>query len=192
MKTHLLPAIKITLITMVLFGVVYPLFINGIAVIIAPNNGKGEEVMANGRVVGFELIGQKFDDDRYFNDRPSAVDYNAASTGGSNKGPTNPEYLETVAARIDTFLIHNPTVSRKDIPVDLVTASGGGLDPHISPQAALIQVDRISKIRHIDKEQVRRLVSEHIESPILGMGTSRVHVLRLNIALDQLQSKKVK
>ncbi|MEJ1240993.1 K(+)-transporting ATPase subunit C [Chryseolinea sp. T2] len=190
MKTHLLPAIKITLITMVLFGVVYPFVINGIAIVVAPNGGNGEEVIVDGRVVGFELIGQKFDQDRYFNGRPSAVDYNAASTGGSNKGPSNPEYLETVKARIDTFLLHNPTTAKREIPVDLVTASGGGLDPHISPQAALIQVERIAKVRHMDKDLVSKLVAEHIEQPILGLGTARVHVLRLNIALDQLQSSK--
>lgn len=188
MKTYLIPAIKITLITVILFGLIYPLFINGIARVIAPNSGKGEEVVVNDRVMGFELIGQKFDDERYFNGRPSAVDYNAASTGGSNKGPANPEYFETIKARIDTLLLHNPTVVRKNIPVELVTASGGGLDPHISPQAALIQVDRISKIRNLDRDELSKLVTGHIEAPTLGMGTSRVHVLRLNIALDQLQS----
>ena len=183
MKKHWIISIKITLITIVLFGVVYPLLITGIAKIVAPNSGKGEEILANGKVVGFELIGQKFDDDRYFNSRS----YNAASTGGSNKGPTNPDYLSLVQARIDTFLVHNPGVKKEDIPIDLVTASGGGLDPHISPAAALIQVDRISRVRNIDRDKLMALVSEHTEAPIFGLGTSRVHVLRLNIDLDKLK-----
>ncbi|MEO5979320.1 MAG: K(+)-transporting ATPase subunit C [Chryseolinea sp.] len=187
MKNHLIIGLKITLITIMLFGVLYPLVITGIAKVIAPNGGKGQEVILNGKLVGFELIGQKFDDDKYFNGRPSAVDYNATGTGGSNKGPSNPEYLSQVKARIDSFLVHNPSVSKAQIPVDLVTASGGGLDPHISPASAKVQVDRISMIRKLDKEKVKSLVQEHIERPTLGIGTSRVNVLRLNIALDALK-----
>jgi K+-transporting ATPase ATPase C chain len=163
------------------------MLITGIAKIVGPNGGRGEEIVVNGKVVGFELIGQKFDDDQYFNSRPSAVDYNAAATGGSNKGPTNPDYLAQVQARIDTFLVHNPGVKKEDIPVDLVTASGGGLDPHISPAAALVQVDRIARVRNIDREKLMALVNEHSEAPIFGLGTSRVHVLRLNIDLDKLK-----
>jgi K+-transporting ATPase ATPase C chain len=187
MKNYWIAGLKIAFITMILFGVIYPLLITGIAKVIAPNAGRGEEIIVNGKVVGFELIGQKFDDDKYFNGRPSAVDYNPAATGGSNKGPTNPDYLAQVQARIDTFLVHNPDVKKEQIPVDLVTASGGGLDPHISPSAALVQVDRIARIRNIDKERITVLVNDHIEKPMFGMGTSRVHVLRLNIALDELK-----
>jgi K+-transporting ATPase ATPase C chain len=187
MKNHWITSLKITFFTIILFGVLYPLLITAIARIVAPNGGRGEEIAVDGKVVGFELIGQKFDVDRYFNTRPSAVDYNAASTGGSNKGPTNPDYLAQVQARIDTFLVHNPGVKKEDIPVDLVTASGGGLDPHISPAAALIQVDRIARARSIDREKVMALVNEHIETPYFGLGTSRVHVLRLNVAIDNLK-----
>lgn len=187
MKNYLIIGLKLTFVTLILFGVLYPLLITGIAKLIAPNGGGGEEIVINGKTVGFELIGQKFDDDKYFNSRPSAVDYNAASTGGSNKGPTNPDYLAQVQARIDTFLVHNPGVIKEQIPVDLVTASGGGLDPHISPASALIQIDRIASVRNISREKVVALVNDHIESPLLGMGTSRVHVLRLNIALDDLK-----
>ena len=192
MKTHFVIGLKITIITLVLFGILYPLFITGIARVVAPNGGRGERIEVDGKIVGFELIGQKFDEDRYFNGRPSSVDYNAAATGGSNKGPTNPDYLATVKARIDTFLIHNPTLKKSDIPVDLVTASGGGLDPHISPNAAMIQIERISKVRNINKEVLSKLVTEHIEKPILGLGTFRVHVLRLNVALDQLNPTRKK
>jgi potassium-transporting ATPase KdpC subunit len=190
MKTQLIIAIKLTFVTTILFGVLYPLLITGIAKVLAPNEGRGEQITVNGKAVGFELIGQKFDDNRYFSSRPSAIDYNAASTGGSNKGPTNPAYLALVQARIDTFLVHNPGVKKEQIPVDLVTASGGGLDPHISPAAAKIQIARIANVRHIGQTKLNSLVDEHIEKPTFGLGTERVHVLRLNIALDQLDSKK--
>lgn len=186
MKTHLVIALKLTLVTILLFGAGYPLLITLIGKL-ATGSGKGEQITVNGTVKGFELIGQKFDTDKYFNSRPSAVDYNAASTGGSNKGPTNPDYLTVVQARIDTFLVHNPTIRKDDIPADLLTASGGGLDPHISPKAAYVQVNRISKVRNIKPEKIKALVDQYVEQPTLGMGTSRVHVLRLNIALDQLK-----
>lgn len=177
-----------TLVTLIIFGVAYPLLITGIAKVVAPEGGTGETIKVNGKVVGFELIGQKFDDDRYFNSRPSAVDYNAAATGGLNKGPTNPDYLAQVQARIDTFLIHNPTIEKEAIPVDLLTASGGGLDPHISPAAAKVQIERIARVRKISVKKLTALVEQHTESPLLGVfGTSRVHVLRLNIALDELK-----
>jgi len=187
MKTYFVPALKITFITLILFGVLYPLLINLIALVVAPDGGKGEQVIVNGKVVGFELIGQKFDDDRYFNSRPSAVDYNAASTGGSNKGPSNPEYLSLVQARIDSILAHNPSVKKEQIPADLVTASGGGLDPHISVAGAQLQIARIARIRNIKPEVVAELVKKHTAGPWLGMfGTSKVHVLHLNIALDEM------
>lgn len=186
MKTHFVIGLKITFVTLVLFGMLYPLLITGIAMAVAPNEGKGEKIEVGGKIVGFELIGQKFDEDRYFSGRPSAVDYNAAGTGGSNKGPTNPDYLAQVQARIDTFLVHNPGVEKSHIPVDLVTASGSGLDPHISPDAARIQIARIARVRKLDMARIRKLVEDQIESPMLGLGTSRVHVLRLNIALDEL------
>lgn len=179
-------ALKLTFVTLILFGVGYPLLITAIGKVTS-GSGKGTAIVADGKTVGFELIGQKFDQDKYFNSRPSAVDYNAASTGGSNKGPTNPDYLLHVKARIDTFLVHNPTIKKEQVPVDLVTASGGGLDPHISPEAAYVQVDRIARVRNIETTKLRALVDRYVEQPILNMGTSRVHVLRLNIALDQLK-----
>lgn len=180
--------LKLTFLTIIVFGTLYPLLMTGVAKLVAPNGGKGEEIVVDGRVVGFELIGQKFDDDKYFNSRPSAVDYNAAATGGSNKGPTNPAYLAQVQGRIDTFLVHNPTIKKEQIPVDLVTASGGGLDPHISPDGARVQIDRIARVRNIDRKIIEDLVTEHVEDPIFGLGTARVHVLRLNIALDGLRN----
>ncbi len=188
MKNYWFISIRLTLVTVILFGMVYPLAITGIAKLVSPNGGKGKEVIANNAVVGFDLIGQKFDEAKYFNSRPSAVDYNAASTGGSNQGPTNPEYLALVEERISTFLKENPSIKKEDVPVDLVTASGGGLDPHISPQAAYIQIARIAAVRNIEAATLKALVDSHVEKPLLNLlGTSKVHVLKLNIALDTLK-----
>lgn len=188
MKTYLLPAVKITFLTLLLFGVAYPLLIVGIAKLVAPNSGKGELVEVNGKVVGFTLIGQKFTSDQYFNSRPSAVDYNAAATGGSNKGPSNEDYLAVVQSRIDSILVHNPSLKREDIPVDLVTASGGGLDPHISPRSAKVQIARIANVRNLKPESLEALVEEYTERPLYGiLGTEKVNVLKLNLALDNLK-----
>lgn len=184
MKQNILPAIRLTLVCMVFFMGIYSLVILAGAQL-APGKGKGETVTVNGKVVGWKLLGQKFTDDKYFWSRPSAVDYNAAGSGGSNKGPTNPDYLQQVKDRIDSFLVHNPGVNKKDIPSDLVTASGAGLDPHISVQGAYIQVERVAKVRNIPVERVRALVEKHIEKPLLGLfGTERINVLQLNIDLD--------
>ncbi|RZJ65859.1 MAG: K(+)-transporting ATPase subunit C [Flavobacterium sp.] len=176
--------IKLSLVCIVLFAAIYPLAIYGIAQM-APNNGKGETVSRNGKVVGYKLIGQKFDQSQYFWSRPSAVDYNAASSAGSNKGPGNEEYLAVVQKRIDTFLVVHPYLKKSEIPSDMVTASGSGLDPDISAQGALIQVKRVADVRKIDEAKVRRLVESKIYKPVLG--TVKVNVLELNLALDELK-----
>lgn len=186
MKKDLLISIKLSLVFILLTAGVYPLLVS-LAGKAAPGGGKGETLKVNGKVVGYTRVGQKFTEDKYFWGRPSAVDYNAAGSAGSNKGPSNPDYLAVVQSRIDTFLVHNPGVKREDIPADLVTASGSGLDPHISPGAARIQVSRIARARNIAPEKIARLVDEHTEGPYLGLfGPSKVHVLKLNMALDQL------
>jgi potassium-transporting ATPase KdpC subunit len=187
MKQNILPAIRLTIVCMVFFMGVYTLII-WLPAQAAPGKGKGETVMANNRVVGWKLLGQKFTDDKYFRSRPSAVDYHADGSGGSNKGPTNPDYLKQVQDRIDTFLIHNPGVQKTDIPSDLVTASGAGLDPHISVQGAYVQANRIAKVRNIPIDKINALVESHIEQPLAGLfGTQRVNVLQLNIDLDNLK-----
>ena len=187
MKTHLSPAIRLTLVMIVLVAVIYPLVVSGIAKF-APGGGSGEKVIVNGKVVGYALIGQKFTEDRYFNSRPSAVDYNAAGSAGSNKGPSNPDYLKTVQARIDTFLVHNPGVAKSQIPAELVTASGSGLDPDLSPAAAKIQVARVAKVRGIAADRLNRLVDAHTKGPLMGVfGPPTVNVLKLNVALDALK-----
>jgi len=187
MKQNIIPAIRLTIVCIVFFMGIYSLIILAGAQL-GPGKGKGETVTYNNRIVGWKLLGQKFTDDKYFWSRPSAVDYNAAASGGSNKGPTNPDYLKQVQDRIDTFLVHNPGVKKEDIPSDLVTASGAGLDPNISVQGAYVQVDRIAKARNVSADQVRTLVDKHIEGPLVGLfGTKKINVLDLNIALDELK-----
>jgi potassium-transporting ATPase KdpC subunit len=184
---NILKDIKLHFTTLILFGLLFPLLIWAIGLIF-PAQANGLPIYKDGNLIGFENIGQKFYSDKYFWGRPSAVDYNAASTGGSNKGPTNPEYLNDVEKRIEEFLQKNPEVKRNEIPSDLVTASGSGIDPHISPQAALIQIPRVAKARNLGKQVVRNLVEQHIEKPLFGLfGTEKVNVLKLNLALDELK-----
>ncbi len=188
MKIHFLIALRMTAITLVLFGVLYPLLITVIATLITGHQGKGETVEVDGRIVGFKHIGQSFVSDRYFHGRPSAVGYNAAATGGSNKAITNPDYLEQVRERITQIQTANPESGSQKIPVDLVTASGGGLDPHISVEAALFQVPRIAKARGLDAAAIEKLILQHTQGPAVGLfGPSYVHVLQLNTSLDQVK-----
>lgn len=184
MKKNLIISLKLTLVMIIICAVLYPLLIAGIGKA-TPGGGKGKTVSVNGKVVGYELIGQKFADDKYFWGRPSAVEYNAAGSAGSNKGPSNPDYLQIVQARIDSFLVHNPGIKKEEIPADLVTASGSGLDPDISPASASIQVKRVAAIRHLPQEKLRALVDHHIEKSLLG--PDKVNVLQLNIDLDNLK-----
>ena len=187
MKTNIIPAIRLTVVCMIFFMGFYSFFI-WLPAQLAPAHAKGETVVVNNRVTGWKLLGQKFTDDKYFWSRPSAVDYNAASSGASNKGPTNPDYLKSVQDRIDTFLVHNPGIQKVDIPSDLVTASGSGLDPHISVEGAIVQVKRVASVRKIPEPTIRTLVENHIEQPLLGLfGPKRVNVLQLNIELDKLK-----
>ena len=187
MKQHILPALKLTLLCIAVFVGLYTLLIWSIAQAV-PNGGKGETVSVNNKVVGYKLEGQNFTADNYFNSRPSACGYNAAGSGGSNKGPSNPDYLKQVQDRVDSFLVHNPSVKKEEIPAELVTASGSGLDPDLSPAGAKVQVKRIALLRKIDETKLISLVEQQTEKPLLGLfGPSKVNVLKLNIALDQLK-----
>jgi K+-transporting ATPase ATPase C chain len=187
MKSNIFPAIKLTLVCLVFFMGIYTLAVYGIAQF-APNKGKGEIISQNG-ITYYSNVGQSFTDDKYFNSRPSAVGYNAAGSGGSNKGPSNPDYLAEVQARIDTFLVHNPGIDKSEIPSDLVTASGSGLDPNISVQSAKVQVKRIAKIRNISETTIHQLLEQQTENPLLGLfGPQKINVLKLNIQLDNLST----
>lgn len=186
MKKNILPAARLTIVCLLFFPGIYTMIVLGLAQF-APGNGKGETIL-QGNKTFYVNIGQEFTADNYFWSRPSAVGYNASASGGSNKGPSNPEYLETVQARIDTFLAHNPGISKSEIPSDLVTASGSGLDPHISVPAANIQVKRIARIRGIAEGNIQQLILSNIEKPLMGLfGIERINVLKLNIALDNLK-----
>lgn len=186
MKKYLLPSLKLTLALIVIVCMLYPLLISGVAKM-APGGGDGVTVKKNGKVVGYENIAQAFTSDAYFQPRPSAVGYNAAGSGGSNKSATNAEYLQTVQARIDSFIAHNPGLDRKDIPAELVTASGSGLDPDLSPAAAMIQVKRIAALRQVQEQALKDLVTAQTESQ--WPGPDKVNVLKLNIALDKMDEQ---
>ncbi len=186
MKQHILPAIRLTVFCMLFFCGAYTLVILGIAQA-APNKGQGETITVNNKIVGYKLEGQSFTNDNYFNGRPSAAGYNAAGSSGSNKGPSNPDYLKDVQSRIDSFLVHNPTIKKEAIPSELVTASGSGLDPDISVEGAYVQVARIAKARNVSEEKVKGLIAVNIATPLATLfGTSTVNVLKLNIELDKL------
>jgi len=187
MKNYVWPSIKLTLIMIVLFAGLYPLLISGIAKL-APGKGDGVTVEKNGKVVGFANIAQKFTQDKYFWPRPSAVGYNGMGSGGSNKSPYNADYLKSTQALLDSFLKHNPEVKKEEVPSDMITASGSGLDPDISVQGAEIQVARVAKARNIPKEKLEQLVKDHTDGPLMGaFGPEKINVLKLNIALDEMK-----
>lgn len=186
MKKELLPSLTLTVLCILLFAGIYPLAVWAIAQA-APDRGNGFIVINNGRTY-YANIAQSFTEDKYFWSRPSAVGYNASGSAGSNKGPTNPDYLATVQERIDTFIAHNPNVKRSDIPSEMVTASGSGLDPDISVQGAMVQVARISKARNIPEDTVITLIKKQTEKPLWGiLGPEKVNVLKLNIELDNIK-----
>jgi potassium-transporting ATPase KdpC subunit len=173
-----------------LTGLGYPLMVTVIGRVLFPDQSSGSLVMRDGKAVGSSLIGQSFRDPKYFWGRISSTSpmpYNAAASGGSNLGPTNPALIDAVRGRIDELKAADPDNSLP-IPVDLVTASASGLDPHISPAAALYQVTRVSRARHLDPVKVRQLVLSTVEAPQWGIfGEARVNVLLLNLALDRAQ-----
>lgn len=189
MKTHILPAIKMSILSFILLAILYPFVVWAIAQL-SPNQGKGFLVEGNGKSY-YKNIGQQFTEDQYFWSRPSAVDYNAAGSGGSNKAGSNPEYIQEVEGRIEHFLSHNPDVSKEQIPTEIVTASGSGLDPHLSVNALEIQVPRIAKLRGLEEPALMELIQVNTEKPLWGMfGPEKVNVLELNLALDNMANKK--
>ena len=191
-------AIVVLVALTVITGLIYPLAMTGIAQVLFPKQAQGSLIERNGTVVGSELIGQVFESDKYFHGRPSATTapdpndstktvpapYNAANSGASNLGPSNKALIDRVQGDMDKLKQQNPSTP---IPADLVTTSASGLDPHISPEAALFQVSRIAKARNLPEDRIRQLVTDHTEERFLGLlGEPRVNVLLLNLALDQL------
>jgi potassium-transporting ATPase KdpC subunit len=197
MLKEIRPAIVLVLALTVITGLVYPFVMTGIAGVVFPYQAQGSMIEQDGKVLGSELIGQEFTSDKYFHGRPSATvapdpndatktvpaPYNAANSGGSNLGPTNKALIERVQGDVDKLKQENSSAA---VPIDLVTTSGSGLDPQISPEAAFFQVPRVAKARNMPEDQLRRLVNEHIEGRTLGLlGEPRVNVLALNLALDR-------
>jgi K+-transporting ATPase ATPase C chain len=183
--TSLRPALVMTLLFALLLGIAYPLALTGIGQLIFPNQANGSLVSNNGEVIGSKVIGQAFTSERYFNTRPSAAGsdgYDGLASSGSNLGPTSQALAERVREKVGTMKAAEPG---KAVPADLATASGSGLDPDISPEAAYYQVARIARVRNLDGAAVRRLVNESIQQPLLGfLGEPRVNVFELNRRLD--------
>jgi len=190
MRAQIRPALTILFILTVLTGLVYPLLVTGIAQLIFPHPANGSLITSKGQVLGSQLIGQPFDDPKYFWGRPSATSpfpYNAAASSGSNLGPSNPALLQAVQQRVADLKAADPT-NTQPIPVDLVTASGSGLDPNISVAAALYQVPRVARVRGLSEAVVRALVDKYTQGRQFGfLGEPRVNVLELNLALDELK-----
>jgi potassium-transporting ATPase KdpC subunit len=187
MTSQLRPAFFMLLIFTLITGVIYPLVVTGIAQVVFPSQANGSLIMVNGKAVGSELIGQQFDDPKYFWGRLSAAGYNAAASSGSNYGPMNPDLLKAVQTRIDALKAADPD-NTLPIPVDLVTASGSGLDPHISIAAAQYQIHRVAAARGLSEADVRSLVNKSTDGRQFGfLGEPRVNVLKLNLALDGIQ-----
>ena len=201
MSKEIRPAIVLLVALTLITGLLYPLAMTGIAGVIFPYRAAGSLVEQDGKVIGSALIGQAFGEDKYFRGRPSATvtpdpkdptknidaPYNAANSGGSNLGPTNKALIDRVKGDVDKLKEENPSAP---VPIDLVTTTGGGLDPHISPEGALFQVPRIAKARNLPEDRVRALVSEHTEGRFLGLlGEPRVNVLALNMALDRATTR---
>jgi K+-transporting ATPase ATPase C chain len=198
MPREVRPALVLIIALTLITGLIYPLAMTGIAGVIFPHQAQGSLIEKDGTVVGSELIGQVFVDDKYFHGRPSATNtpdpndatktvdapYNAANSGGSNLGPTNKALIDRVKGDVDKLKAENPSAP---VPIDLVTTSGSGLDPHISPEAALFQVPRIAKARGIPEDRLRQLIADHVEGRFLGLiGEPRVNALMLNMALDRI------
>jgi len=189
MKKNLVTAVLMTIATTILFGIIYPFMVTVLAQVLFPNQANGQLIRREDQVIGSRMIAQPFTSARYFHPRPSAAGngYDAANSGGSNLGPTNQKLVDRVKAAVVVAQAENPSVP---VPIDLVTTSGSGLDPDISPAAAYFQVPRVARARSVSEERLRELVSAHILPRTIGiLGEPRVNVLELNLSLDRVASR---
>jgi len=191
MWNTIINAIKILLIVTILTGVIYPLAMTGIAQLLFPSQANGSMLVQDGKIIGSKLIGQNFSNPSYFHGRPSAAGadgHDGTLSAGSNLGPTSQKLKDAVLERINNERQQNNLAKSANVPSDLVLASASGLDPHITPDAAYVQVQRVAKVRNLSPNQVRALVSEHVEGKEIGfLGEMRVNVLELNVALDAVK-----
>lgn len=188
---------KLSLVMFVICGLIYPTLMIGLSQVIFPHQANGSLIEMDGKVIGSELVGQDFTDERLFHCRPSAVNYNTftqnekesneqvlPSSGSENLASSNPKLEKRINDDVEEFLQENPTIKREDIPADIITASGSGLDPHISVDAANVQIDRVSKNTHISKDVLKKLIKDNTENKLLGVfGEEKVNVLQLNLSL---------
>jgi K+-transporting ATPase ATPase C chain len=193
MKTQLIISIKIFAVLTVLCGIIYPLFITSVAQFVFPTKANGSLIIQDNKVIGSELIGQKFESEIYFWSRPSATDYNTLPSGGSNLGPTSSKLKQMLADRSAQFARINQLSDSETIPSEMLMASASGLDPHISPEAAMLQVGRIAKARQFNeqqRQQLEKIIADQTESPQFSfLGETRINVLKLNLALDRLNNQ---
>jgi potassium-transporting ATPase KdpC subunit len=189
--SFLLVVIRLGIAFVLICGIIYPLVSTGLAQILMPGNANGSVIKnSSGQIIGSELIGQNFTDPKYFHGRVSSIEYKAEASGSNNYAPSNPALLERVQKSIEDWKVNNPGVPIDQLPVDLITNSGSGLDPHITPQSAMVQIPRIQTLTGLSEEQLKQLVAEQTEGRSLGIfGEERVNVLKLNLALDALLKK---
>ena len=183
-------ALKVFIVFALLLGLGYPALITGISQLLMHDEANGSLIKKDGKIVGSKLIGQSFTQPQYFHSRPSAINYDATDSGGSNLGPSNPELVKQVAARITQVRNENHLASNTPLPADMVLTSGSGLDPHISMENALLQLPRVAMARHMLPTTINQIIMENIDSDFIGVwGKAGVNVLELNLALDKLQKK---
>ncbi len=193
MKTSILPALRMLFVMTVFTGIIYPVAMTLLSLAVFPYQAKGSMIEKNGAIIGSELIGQRFISDKYFHPRPSAIDYNPAPSCGTNWGPTDKRMQDSAKARSAQFKLQNNLSAAIIVPKDMLFASASGVDPHISPEAAQLQIERIAKARSFNPAQLsslKKMVEDFTQCPQLqSFGDPRVNVLKLNLALDELQSK---
>jgi len=190
MKTYILPAVRILFVLTIFTGIIYPVAMTLFSLVVFPHQANGSMIEKDGTIIGSELIGQGFTSDKYFNSRPSGIGYNPQPSSGTNWGPTDKRMADSAKARKERFITQNNLPAGTEVPKEMLFVSSSGVDPHISPEATMLQVERIAKVRGLKSETVKKLVRNFTEGAQLGLfGNPRVNVLKLNLALDEIKEK---